>query len=977
MQSTQMAQRRSSRIQARRNRQVSGLLRSAESDNAHTHHEHGLSLYQPQEKQQFGQQRPKDSAVVYTKNEKYCVSRLPALPNILKLKDDLSFSGGIDSSTDAALLLTSTFAYVWRYTSPDHLPATISFPINNPSDVLPLGALVSPSAGSTEPGLVLVHPLTGKVLYYEAVGGAIAEGLLHRKKGVESIIGLYQGEILEHIQNIEPVGIIVATSSGRFVLISLHDAAGRPGISCTVMRGSGSGLWSNLKGVLNLGSTRRDVTAIKPGKLLGRGERMVITINVRGAVTTWQCSRSGNYSLLFEMDLRPQLIQSIIEVYPQSEKTFTVHDIEMLPGDDKSGLILSSFIYDENGKNDQIYYVLFTVYLDQEDFRIISTHRITCYSVKSTRTPKLLLPQPGNTSFIVLSNAVIMVDTLFQRSTISNFKWEDVVEFRSEIDIFTTGYEDLVTQNQQVTRHSGIILLTRGAGVIRVERLEDENEGAAVTSNTEVIKSKLRQAVYFGNIEETPLSFEASGEVGYNVDHIETAIDEVSDEIIIGKSEYYKYIEDVSENLNVRCQALSRLLEHLSPIFSSLSVKSRLNTMWKLEKCEAAQKIYGLYATSQIDSHILSSAISDFEEKQSIEQWFSSEVVRIGELAIAIGNKSLLAARKASNNKSLMIRHVKEANITLLTLLARSAYFIRSHFMKEVFKLADSASSLNAVPWTSSWEILTTLGKLYDITKAICGELWERTGKSDDNSEAEYSEMVSQLVLLAECLCRAYVERIEYCSIDERLHEQREKLKAMYNEQRASWIKPLLKFGHSEKAFQLAEHYNDFRSLAEMCREEKVRLEGLNQADSEIEAAQESLASRIKSYFDSHGYEFAAVLYQYYIDAGLVSLLFIEFPSYNQHLEKFFSSGKYDRVAWIHDIQVNDFASAGKKLERVVDELDDSLSNKRLQLSIAKLCLISAKNTGGSTDKDIENVNDRLIEIEDAEIAEQEQHMQE
>lgn len=397
---------------------------------------------------------------------------------------------------------------------------------------------MSPSAGSTEPGLVIVHPQSGQITYWEAVGGAVAEGLLHRKKGVEATVGLYQGETLEYLQNIEPVGVIVATNSGRFVLVALHDAAGRPGISFTVMRGSGTGLWSNIKGVLKFGGTRRDIVAMKPGKILGRGERMVVTANVRGAVTLWHCSRSGHYGLIFEMELSVPLLESIDGVYPRAERTFQVHDVEMLPDDESTGLILASFVYDEDAGEEQIYYMLFTVSFIPNDFRVVSAHRVTCYTGKSSRKPQLLLPMPGYTAFIVLSHAVIMVDTILQQqrtqsSLTTMFKWEDVIEFkRDTIDVIFPGAEDIVHVSNQITRHAGVVLVARRAGVIRIERFEDESSYAIVASNVDVIKSKLEQAVYYGFKEENPVDFGQGHEVGYEVNDIEKALTEVSDEII-------------------------------------------------------------------------------------------------------------------------------------------------------------------------------------------------------------------------------------------------------------------------------------------------------------------------------------------------------------------------------------------------------------------------------------------------------------
>ncbi|KAK9452915.1 Nup133 N terminal like-domain-containing protein [Dipodascopsis uninucleata] len=977
MQSNLTGQRRSARLQARRSRQVSSSFRLQQDQtlnggisSADMNQDSGQVVrYQSSSENIAG--RHQDSAVEFTKNSKYCVLKLPALPSILRSREgNIKLNGYLNASTSAALILTQTTAYVWQYISPDHLPPTISFPISNTSGLLPLGVLVSPSAGSTEPGLVLLNRDTGQIVYWEAVGGAIAEGLLHHKKGVEAIISLYQGETLDYLQNIEPVGVMSATSSGRFILVSLHDAAGRPAIQCTVMRGNGTGIWSNLKGVLKLASTRRDVTAIKVGKTFGRGERMVVTVNVRGAVTRWHCSRTGHYNLLFEMDLREQLINSISEVYPQAESTFQVHDIEMLPDDERTCVILASFVYDEQESKEQIFYVLFTVSVDQNDFKIDSVHRITCYSRISTRSPRLFLPRPGFTAFIVLSHAVIMVDTVLKHrreglTGPSFFRWEDVVEFKSTVNIVASGTEDLIHVNDQVSRHAGIVVIARGSGVIRIERFEDELAMRSMKSSVDVIKSKLEQAVYYGFIDETPLKFEHEREVGYDVVDIEKALGNFSDEIISGQSIYSTQVPDVTESLLLRCQALGRLAEHLSAIFPSLTVDCRLKLLWKLEKSEASKNMWNLWQSDRLDNDTLLEVLEECTGKKvGVDEWFHGDVSGIQELVTVYAGKTLIRAKAASSNRALMRACVKNINSLVIMMLDSSAYFIRNYYMETVFHLPLTANSSSA-PWTSTWEILSLLSKQFDITRAICTESWQQ--KSNDNQiELEVKELLNQLVALAECLCRAFVERISYCNTNDLLSEQAENIKVQYFDQRGTWIKPLLDFGFTEKAFQLAEYYKDFKTLAEMCHEEKIQLERLLD-DAERASAMEKLSSRIKNYFDVYEYEFAEALYQYYIDSGLMNLLFIDFPSYQHYLERFLSEKSYDRIGWIHDLQIGRVKEAGETLIKVADTMDDSIQNKRLQLSIAKLCMVSATMHGADARTQIDMINEQLSSLYDME----------
>ncbi|KAK7207802.1 Nup133 N terminal like-domain-containing protein [Myxozyma melibiosi] len=980
--SSALSQRRSARLQARRSRQVSGLIRQpseAVADSSQTAVSLASKANADVPLSTAAEQKAKDSVIEYTKNSKYCVLKLPALPNILKTSEDFTLHGYLDSATDFALLISPASAYVWRYISPDRLPATISFPISNATGTLPLGVLVSPSAGSDEPGLVLVNPLSGQITYWEAVGGVVAEGLLHRKKGVEALISLYQGETLEYLQNIEPAGVIVATSSGRFVLVALHDAAGRPGITCTGMRGSGTGLWSNLKGVLKFGSTRRDLVAIKPGKIIGRGERMVVTANVRGAVTLWQCSRSAHYELMFEMELKDQLLQSIDGVYPRAEQTFQVHDIEMLPDDESTGLILASFIYNEDSGLEQVYYILFTVSLVTNDFRIISAHRITCYTSPSSQRPRLLLPKPGYTAFIVLSHAVVMVDTVLQQQrtrtrTTTLFKWEDVIEFKKDtIDVIFSGTEDIVHENNQITRHAGIILVARRAGVIRIERFEDESSYTVVASSVDVIKSKLEQAVYYGFKEENPVDFGRGREVGYEVGDVEQALTEVSDEIISSSSVYSTEYPDTTECLSLRTEALGRLAEHLQYVFPSLSTECRIKTLTKLEKSEAARNVWVAWTSMPGRTRMLSEVITDLSKQENYdEQWFRVESMKIGDLAVAFSTKSLVRAQTASGHRGQMLKHVIESNEMLLTVLAKSAYRVREAFEQQLFHLEQYPPSTTE-PWTSTWEILTALGKQYDVSRALASQLWELSEDQLSEFSGELKQLLDQLVALVKCLCESYEERIAYCSSLPDSRDQYEKLTALYLEQRGTWIKPLMGFGYNAQAYSIAETYRDFRTLAEMCREEKSELEKLGKETAD---RQELLALRLNRYFETYGYDFASVVYQYYIDTGHISELFVAFPGYKTYLERFLSSGEYDRMAWIHDIQQADFESAGDKLLKVSNDREEPLANRVVQASIAKLCAIQTQISGGEVREKLQEIEDTLEEIKEKQVEEDEKYEQ-
>src|SRR6187402_653404 len=107
--------------------------------------------------------------------------------------------GAVYSDSGYALTLTHSHAIVWPYAvnapSPETFTFALPYPSKHISDPLPLGSLVSASASSAEPGLVVVIPTTGKVTYWESIASAATLDLIRQQRnGVElTIPGILSG----------------------------------------------------------------------------------------------------------------------------------------------------------------------------------------------------------------------------------------------------------------------------------------------------------------------------------------------------------------------------------------------------------------------------------------------------------------------------------------------------------------------------------------------------------------------------------------------------------------------------------------------------------------------------------------------------------------------------------------------------------------------------------------------------------------
>lgn len=423
----------------------------------------------------------------------------------------------------------------------------------------PLGTLVSPSANSEEPGLVVVMPMSGRIAYWEAVGSAAAEGLFAKRRGVEGRVYLGPGETVTAICSIEPAGFILSLSSGHLAHLALRDAAGRPGIQTTPLRETS--FMGNIFGALINGSHRRDVVAVRAGRVGRMGEREIVVATARGGFSKWYVQRGGNYETKPEVDLRETMIRAVEKVSPhavhRNRESFCVLDVAIATESDNDGteqteqdielFVLVGYVSPD--EDDSLYALLEMKLTQAGRGDVKAIHPIRCYTTPMEASlhsrPRVYIPKPRNTAFIIFSRAVVILSNLKpsegrgRRSITEDdmdvdrqllmeeeeqerkVVFEDVVDFRRDanIDIVGSGGEDILFETFQPEGsygHStdnialkkivnpGVVLIARGAGVLRVEAFdaEEKKQRAVAIPREEMVKSKIEQAVFFGHIRQ-------------------------------------------------------------------------------------------------------------------------------------------------------------------------------------------------------------------------------------------------------------------------------------------------------------------------------------------------------------------------------------------------------------------------------------------------------------------------------------------
>ncbi|KAF7550879.1 hypothetical protein G7046_g7878 [Stylonectria norvegica] len=585
-----------------------------------------------------------DGSLVLTSTNAYTVSKLPALPD--RIRNDWTGNQNADifSTTGYALTLTAAHAIIWPYTSTSQSPETFTFTLpsaSKPSDPLPVGCLVSPSASSTEPGLVVVMAGSGKVVYWEAISSAATFAFIKKdRSGVEYLIsGMTSGEKIVAITNAESAGFILTFNSGRLAYMNVRDGHGRPAISVQFLRNNlsstTSGIFGSIRHAFSHLSLRGDIAAVRADRSARLGERNIVALTSKGRLQAWKVHRGGHNDIIGESDVREEVTYAVQDNDPACREfpveSFEALDFTFVPkGLESKYLELSRLSEAMSVDNDMVQHLLLLVSLTRmsvsryalveailtpQECRIGMVRPITSYSTPATASstsqtsrPRLYLPRPALVAFVVFDRATVIAsiatppqspDSQLQSdSHILPSSFEDVVDFREDSvhEIIGSGFEETPAVHghdenrlhRHKTKNPAVVLIVRGAGVVRIVTT-DVDKFASDQPPKVSAKSKLEQAVFFGVKRDNPLIFDGRQDIKFTVDEVAEAALEVSHEILSSTTPYISTLPaSMEENLLARSHALERLMSYLRTTGAELDRKTRWNLLYNAEKMHVA-----------------------------------------------------------------------------------------------------------------------------------------------------------------------------------------------------------------------------------------------------------------------------------------------------------------------------------------------------------------------------------------------------
>ena len=604
-----------------------------------------------------------------TQNNAYTVSKLPALPDRLRAdpqskgQSNANLAGGFNlgprllntskdrqhgavySSSGYALTITHTHAYVWPYTSTSASPETFAFtlpyPSKHASDPLPLGSLVTPTSSTEEPGLVVVMPLSGKIVYWESISSAATLDFIRQQRGgvEDAVSGMFSGEHVVQIVNADSVGFVLAFTSGRLAYMNVRDIHGRPGISVQFLRNglsnNSSGFFGSLRHALSSSAVRGDIAAARASQNTKMGERVVVAATSKGRLSCWKVHRGGRHELLADDDVREKVVGAIQQTSTDSEgssqDSFEVIDFTFVPrGLEKKYVDMSRLSQALSHEQDELQhllllvsftgrrhsrYVLVEVVISAKDVDVGMIRPLTSYATPVRLTaaakPRIYLPRPGLVAYVVFDRAVVIASMasppdspdsqLQEDSRIIPATFEDVIDFQDEgtVQVVGSGIEEPVNNGQDDlrgqrhrTKNPTAVLLLQGIGTIRVAVTDVDRFGSerppAVTA-----KSKLEQAVFFGTKNDNPLVFQGRRSLPFTTNEIGNAAIELSHEIVSSKSPFIVNLPaSLENNMRTRGEYLDRLIAYLNATGAELDMRTRWILLFNAEKMAVATWIW-------------------------------------------------------------------------------------------------------------------------------------------------------------------------------------------------------------------------------------------------------------------------------------------------------------------------------------------------------------------------------------------------
>lgn len=869
----------------------------------------------------------------------------------------------------------------------------------------PLGTFLS-SANGEIPGLMVVMPYTGRIIYWETISHAGSLGLPRQKQsGLQGHVpGLLPSEYVTDVINCEPSGVIVTFSSGRVAHITFRDSQGRPTVMANFLRNSSSssGLLNGIKSVFSGGCWRKDVAAVKAARSHQRGQRDIIVGTTTGVFEIWDTHWSNGSIMKKQFDIRQDLCRSLGRKHTEvaSDTDLKILDFALLSCGDNaqdlqhSGaeswrLCLVVAPSRETGRR----CISVVQLLLSEEVHVLAASSIDLSFSTLSNAPqpniKLHVATVSQTAFIVIDQSVLLLslgsygDSPTSQLLLDSGRlpspFNDHITFRSGADykLLGSGCEDETGEGSS----SACLVMVRNFGVIRIAVRPRQSAGNEIEDAQITAKTKIEQAVFYGARPGNPLDLTDKGGFDFSPQEIEEAALEICGELLRSTSHYIPATSvTLEQNLKLRAKALddlaSLLLQHKKPLHR----QTWYELLWGAEKLAAQRALWksedkarrAMGQGNTFLAHVIGSMnekfrtkSEDYEDKDNVRDWFLFDTFRMEHIIPWIFKALKLQKGISTKQGRRVLEEIVQASELSLAVLETAFRFRDEHARQygledehiEDGVLSSGYDGLSEF-WTSRDIVFLETRHLLDLELDTCRAWTQQATTSLDLREQKLVRQIAEnSARQLRVLSLMHYERVRWLSSQDNPKSVDEgiELEQTYTKQRRWQLFKLAGIGQLEDAISLAEKFRDMSALVELI----IELQDQTLADSEhaenvTNYESEQLGRRISTYFEKFGEPWADAFFTRQISMGQSEILFTmrRFqPFINRFLHK---NPTYARLCWINDaIGEDNYEAAARSLETLALERESDLWCHRVELSLSKLATLAAWEESSAAAKPI------------------------
>jgi nuclear pore complex protein Nup133 len=683
---------------------------------------------------------------------------------------------------------------------------------------------------------------------------------------------------------------------------------------------------------------------------------------------------------------------------------FRFFDFAIFPdreGREKDGhrlLVLAG--YNSHGDSQTTLYSLVDIFIRAGSMDINAIHPISCYLEppfeslqRQTFKPRVFLPRPIHTAFVVFDNAVVLVSLaeietspgshLQLESHLLSDPYQDVVYLKQGVEYHIVGCA--VELAERYERSSSIIFAVHSFGLNRMAAFPAK-EGQSVLERAAInIRSRMEQNIFFGGLPHNLLDFRLGRQHAiYTDEEVDAAALEINKSILTSKSRYIPAITpSMDHQLKLRAVALADLIKFASQFHMKASTRWQL--LWSAEKMATARAIWQSYSSNLASKdskrrnllpELLDMLCEDFKNENRPERG-ETDIVR-HYLIHDISRIQMIVPWAQQAVEELYVEGVKD--LPQQAYLISQANDIQICAMEAAFRFRETNAEQYGIPgesivdgvyqgpyddlpaiWTSIPETVVKVKELADLSR----EMAIRGGATDEEENGLSLVLLRKLAedspRLVHICCQVYEERCRWLNSrpDPERRAKGERLEATYAQVRHDLIVKLADIELSDEGVKLAEKYQDMQSLVDvLSRSTDLAMERLDApggvSDSEDEEINLKLAlnkEKSESYFKTFGKKWADALFAKEARFGKASDLI----GSNENIQPYFTQYLRERpslarLGWINEVAAHsDFVRAANDLF-VAQQQESNLWSKKVEVSLGKLALLAAEEQNEVSD---------------------------